>query len=268
MPIKKNIKETKTIQIKDVKKVWVIDSILEKLKTNIFKDEKSLKKTFIFMLILWILIQTVSICFHEWWINNLELLQYFSYTNSINDFVIFISLWLIIYILWLLFSYFMIVFFWFISLLNKNIWFKIISIILTLFLYSSFFYSVFINNIYSMSLWSMFMFLSIHIIYCSVFISYFNLKVWKDFLYNLLITFILIIFLLLTFPYIWISTIWCLEVNPIKNSTSCYEIYYKNDKYAFTTSNKVLKIDEFKSFYTKSEYISQFKYLFKKGYHQ
>lgn len=225
----------------------------------------NLKIISIFILIFWVLYQwtriiVISPSF------SIELFSYFSYSNVINDFLIILYLLVTIFIvlcwiyltLWILISVFGNgKFMWILGIIKYTFsvfhfreikYFLIFSIIpILLFLYQSY-----IKD--DTFLKYMFLLLCMLHLEFLFFIHSYLYNKWK-FSIKYFISFFLFCFYTV-YMLVWIygpSSFWCYQgINFYDNN--CLEIKYKNDKYAFAWSWKIIPLSEFEVFYSASEY--------------
>ena len=216
------------------------------LLIDIFSNKNELAILTFSIYFVWVLYQILKLI---WWFNtNIKLwnLMFFSFSHSINDFLIIFWISFIFFFLTSIIVFFLNLLFSFANYKNnKFIWYLILILIFFLiFFLNNFFWwykldtktIMFILTPYLLSLWLVAVLL-IH-----------KKKLTKKNFYIFLTLFLFYWFLF--FLYWWIKYYWCEKIRDNNSEENCFLLDYKNDKYWFTWNWDIYKLDEFKSFFT------------------
>ena len=216
-------------------------NVIDEIK-NVFSNTDNIKKYSLIIFLVWIFYQLFKILINS----NLASLEFFSYTNTINDFL---------YIIWFSFSITFLFLFiqMFILFLIELTYFKklktILKIIVPILLFLWFLSYSYAKhtNWNEFTIYLIFILLFIMYYYFITFNSYFKKK--KD-SYIIIIAYHILIFILLVFNPSYINA--CSKID----SNKCIELVYKNDKYGFWKDWHIYNIKDFKVFKTKKENIN------------
>jgi hypothetical protein len=169
-------------------------------------------------------------------------LEFFSYTNTINDFMYIIGFSLTITLLFFFIQIF-------INFLIELIYFKKIKIVFQIIIpilpFIWLWYYIWTKN----PPWNVLIIYSIFSLLFTIYyyFTFFNKKI---FFYIFIIIYHIIIFFLLVFNPSYINA--CIKIE----SNKCIELVYKNDKYGFWKDWHIYNIKDFKVFKTKKENIN------------
>ncbi len=188
------------------------------------------------------------------WIFNNKLmiwnLVFFSFSNSINDFLIIFWYSLIIFIL----TFFIVflpnlIFNEVLFLRNRSkifliIWFWIVFICIWLLIFN-------VTNNYS----NYYIYIPYFISLVLTIIFFIKNLNFKTYFYSLLLSFYLYWFIIMLIS--WVKYYWCENIRDNIAEKNCFLLEYKNDKYWFTWNWDIYKLDEFRSFFTSDYFKNQ-----------
>ncbi|MDD3793908.1 MAG: hypothetical protein PHI37_03790 [Candidatus Gracilibacteria bacterium] len=180
-------------------------------------------------------------------------LMFFSFSNSVNDFLIIFGVSFIFFFLSFIVTFSLIKILNFLNL-NNN---KCIKIIIICFVSIFYIFIMYLNNGFESVKTSIYLLIPIIL---SIIIS--GLLIFNNFNKKLFYIF-LGLFLIYSFYlmlYDGIKYYACDEFKCNSEKENCVLLEYKNDKYGFTLYGDIYKIDEFKSFFT-SDYFTSKSYL-------
>jgi hypothetical protein len=170
-------------------------------------------------------------------------LLFFSFSSSINDFLIIFWYSFIIFIL----TFFVVflpnlIFNEVLPLRNRSkifliIWFWIVFICIWLLIFN-------VTNNYS----NYYIYIPYFISLVLTIIFFIKNLNFKTYFYSLLLSFYLYWFIIMLIS--WVKYYWCENTRDNIAEKNCFLLEYKNDKYWFTWNWDIYKLDEFKSFFT------------------
>jgi len=232
-------------------------SIKSEILSEIFSNKSELAILTFSIYLFWVLYQILKLTW--WFTTQLKLwnLLFFSFSNSINDFLII---------------------FWF-SLICFFLTFFVVFIInfIINFIFS------FINFDNNKIIWYIILFITFWVIFLIAFYWNYNLEkftyiiIGVPYLFSLILVailtihkkeltkkiFYIFVFLFLIYGFLlnlywWTKYYWCEKIRDNNSEKDCFLLEYKNDKYWFTWNWDIYKLSEFKSFFT-TEYIKNIK---------
>lgn len=220
---------------------------------NIFSNRGGLWIVTFSLYMFWVFYQLFKLLW--WFVSELKVwnLLFFSFSNSLNDFLT---------IFWISFLYFIL------SFLTIFLFFIIVKIFFELFFYINFFKKHFLKFKNISILFWVFVFLIFLFFWIEKnepgFLKSFYYVIFPPFIFSfLLLCFykkerLKIIFYIFSFLFslfwffmmiIWAPEYyWCLKTKNYEIEKDCIIITYKNDKYWFWKDGNIYKLDEFKSF--------------------
>jgi len=213
--------------------------------SEIFSNKSELAILTFSIYFFWVLYQIFKLI---WWFNSqLKLwnLMFFSFSNSINDFLIIFWISLIFFFLTFSVVYIINFIFSFINFNNNKItWYIILFITFWIIFSLTFYWKNNLENINYIIIWIPYL-LSLWII--AVLLIH-KMKFTKNLFYIFISLFLLYWFVvnLLWWPKYY----WCEKIRNNNSEKDCFLLEYNNDKYWFTWSWDIYKLSEFKSFFT------------------
>lgn len=227
-----------------INKEWEIEENKNFIIT-IFKNKEEIALITFWIYFLWVFYQILKLIWGFTTNPKLWNLMFFSFSNSLNDFLIIFWIAFVFFFLTFLITFLINIFLHFINF-SKN---KFIAFLLFLLSYGLMLW------IYQLSWWSLFnkkyiiIILSIWYI-VSIILS--GLIIYKKLTKIIIYTFIFlyIIYWFFIMLYSWVKYYWCENIRDNVAEKNCFLLEYKNDKYWFTWNWDIYKLDEFKSFFT------------------
>lgn len=215
---------------------------------NIFSNKLEITIiTFIFYLF-WVLYQILKLIWWFFYEPRIENLLFFSFSNSINDFLIILGIAIIFFILSIAIStmiYTPIKVC--LNFINIKLLKRYNNQITIFFSCSVFFLLTFFIVTPKASFFTHFL-VFITFFAAIIFLTYYKKIIEKRFFYMFFSAFYSIFFFVMLY---WsLSYYWCFKVEKNLTKKDCVLLKYKNDKYWFTRNWEIYKLDDFKYFYT------------------